>query len=84
MLEVATSWEVVVRGRGEDAMSVASAKDSIEAAKLLYAYDMGKPVESLEVNALNAPKVLIYLPANGREPTEPPLPEKVSAEGSEG
>ena len=50
LVEVATSWEVVVKGHGDDAMPIASAKDSIEAAKVLFAYDMGKPIESFEVN----------------------------------
>ena len=50
LVEVATSWKVVVRGRGENAIDVASAADSVKAAELLYAYDMGKPVDSLEVS----------------------------------
>ena len=50
LLEVATSWKVKIRGRGEDAVEVASAQDSIEAAKILFGYDMGKPTESVEVN----------------------------------
>lgn len=32
-------------------MPFADAKDSIEAAKLLLAYDMGKPTESLEIES---------------------------------
>lgn len=68
LVEVATSWEVVVKGHGDDAMPVASAKDSIEAAKVLFAYDMGKPVESMEVKDVGSSKVMIYLPANGRDP----------------
>jgi hypothetical protein len=51
LFEVATEWEVKVKGRGEQAFEVASAADSIEAAKLLMAYDMGKPTESLEVES---------------------------------
>lgn len=51
LFEVATSWTVKIRGRGEDAIEVADAKDSIEAAKLLMAYDMGKPVEQIEVES---------------------------------
>ena len=71
---------------GDDAMPVASAKDSIEAAKVLFAYDMGKPVESVEVNSVNVPKVLIYLPANGRDPVEEDPPAEAQAEtpGSQG
>lgn len=86
LVEVATSWEVVVKGHGDDAMPVASAKDSIEAAKVLFAYDMGKPVESVEVNSVNVPKVLIYLPANGRDPVEEDPPAEAQAEtpGSQG
>ena len=49
LIEIATSYEVVIKGRGEDAIPLASAKDSIEAAKVLYAYDMGKPVETKEI-----------------------------------
>jgi hypothetical protein len=48
---VATSWEVKVKGHGEDAIDVADAKDSIEAAKLLLSYDMGKPTESIEIES---------------------------------
>jgi hypothetical protein len=81
LIEVATSWQVIVKGHGENAIEVASAKDSIEAAKVLYAYDMGKPVESLEVNAVNVPKVLIYLPANGREPQRTQQDEQEPAQG---
>ena len=50
LLEVATSWKVKVRGRGEESFEVASAQDSIEATKILFGYDMGKPTESVEVN----------------------------------
>jgi hypothetical protein len=81
LIEVATSWQVVVKGHGEKAIEVASAKDSIEAAKVLYAYDMGKPVESLEVKDVNVPKVLIYLPSNGREPRVKPEDAQAPAQG---
>lgn len=80
LIEVATSWEVVVKGRGDDAIPVASAKDSIEAAKVLWAYDMGKPVESLEVSNTDGPKVLIYLPSNGRDDKDPEKPEEKHAD----
>jgi hypothetical protein len=83
LIEVATSWQVVIKGHGENAIEVASAKDSIEAAKVLYAYDMGKPVESIELNSVNAPKVLIYLPSNGREPPKPPPPVEAPDQGDE-
>lgn len=53
LYEVATSWDVKVKGHGEDAISVADAKDSIEAAKLLLSYDMGKPTESIEIESPN-------------------------------
>ena len=75
LLEIATSWEVVIKGRGDDAIPVASAKDSIEAAKLLYAYDMGKPVEALEVSNPDGslgPRVMAYIPSNGRVPGREP------------
>lgn len=68
LLEVATSYEVIVKGRGDDAMPMASAKDSIEAARLLMAYDMGKPVESIEVTQSDSPKVLTCLPLKGSVP----------------
>ena len=61
LIEIATSYEVIVKGR-EDPVPLASAKDSIEAAKVLYAYDMGKPIESHEVTTNSGPKVLFYLP----------------------
>jgi hypothetical protein len=40
LIEVATRWNVIVLGRD---MEVASARDSVEAAKLLLSYDVGKP-----------------------------------------
>jgi hypothetical protein len=40
LYEVATSWEI--KQFGED-IKVASGRDSVEAAKILYAYDMGQP-----------------------------------------
>jgi hypothetical protein len=51
LIEVATSWRVQVRGRGETAFEVASAADSLKAAEILYAYDMGRPTESMEVTS---------------------------------
>lgn len=42
LIEVATRWEVIVLGRN---MEVASGRDSVEAAKLVMAYDLGKPRE---------------------------------------
>jgi hypothetical protein len=51
LYEVATSWDVKVKGHGEDAIPVADAKDSIDAAKLLLSYDMGKPTESIEIES---------------------------------
>lgn len=51
MLEVATSWEVRVVGKDSNGelLKVASGKDSVEAAKLLMAYDMGKPPNPVEI-----------------------------------
>lgn len=45
LLEVAKAWEVRVIGRDGDGelLKVASARDSVEAAKVLFGYDMGKP-----------------------------------------
>lgn len=40
LIEVATRWNVIVFGRN---MEVASGRDSVEAAKLLLSYDVGKP-----------------------------------------
>jgi hypothetical protein len=72
LFELATSYEVIVKGRGEDAIPLADAKDSIEAAKLLLAYDMGKPTESIEVESPNGtmspPSIEVVLT---RTPTEP-------------
>lgn len=48
LIEVATSWKVLVFGKD---LEVASARDAVEAAKLLMAYDMGKPVNSVEVTS---------------------------------
>lgn len=86
LIEVATSYEVVVKGRGEDAIPLASAKDSIEAAKVLYAYDMGKPVESIEVKNPDGPRVLFYLPTKDGQPSAlaaaPEQPPTGSDDGS--
>ena len=83
LIEIATSYEVIVKGR-EDPIPLASAKDSIEAAKILYAYDMGKPIESHEVTTNNGPKVLFYLPmkdgAKAIEPAPPGAPDASSVE----
>ena len=43
LIEVASSWQVVVKGQGENAIPVASAKDSVAAAEVLWKYDMGRP-----------------------------------------
>jgi hypothetical protein len=51
LIEVATSWKVQIRGRGEESFEVASAADSLKAAEILYAYDMGRPTESVEVTS---------------------------------
>lgn len=85
LVEVATSYEVVLKGRS-DPIELASAKDSIEAARLLYAYDMGKPVESLEVSNTDGPRVLIYIPDNGRDskPAQPPQEATADDGGSAG
>jgi hypothetical protein len=50
LLSIATSWEVKTKGAGESAIQVADAKNAIEAAKLLLGYDMGKPVEAVELS----------------------------------
>jgi len=51
LFELATSYSVVMKGHGENALELASGKDSIEAAKLLMQYDMGKPVEAIELTS---------------------------------
>lgn len=80
LIEIATSYEVVVKGHGESAIPMASAKDSIAAAAILYAYDMGKPVESHEVTTNDGPKILFYLPVkDGATPATP-----VSDDGDHG
>ena len=43
LYEVATKWQVIVVGHGDEPLEVASARDSVEAAKLLLAYDVGVP-----------------------------------------
>lgn len=43
LYEVATKWEVLVVGHGDEPLEVASARDSVEAAKLILAYDLGTP-----------------------------------------
>jgi hypothetical protein len=48
LFEVATSWQIQQRGRDYE---VASARDAVEAAKLLLAYDMGQPVKGQTVQA---------------------------------
>lgn len=40
LIEVATKWEIVHLGKN---YAVASGRDAVEAAKLLYAYDLGTP-----------------------------------------
>lgn len=52
ILDIATSWDVIVVGRGADgeAIKVASGRDAVAAAKLLFEYDMGKPTASVEVS----------------------------------
>jgi hypothetical protein len=40
LIDVATHWEIQVRGKD---YKVASARDSVAAAALLYQYDMGRP-----------------------------------------
>jgi len=48
LIEVATSWEVRVVGKDGDGelLKVASARDAVEAAKILFAYDMGAPAKN--------------------------------------
>lgn len=45
LLEVATRWQVLVFGRN---LEVASGRDSVEAAKVLFSYVIGKPVSPEE------------------------------------
>ena len=51
LIDVATKWEVRVIGRDSDGelLKVASARDAVEAAKLLMTYDMGKPSGELDI-----------------------------------
>jgi hypothetical protein len=49
LLEVATRWQVLVLGRN---LEVASARDSVDAAKLLFSYDLCKPPGSEEESML--------------------------------
>lgn len=45
LIEVATSWEIIVKGRSTsgDPIEVASGRDSVEAAKIILGYDVGLP-----------------------------------------
>lgn len=45
LIEIATSWDVRIVGKGSDGelLKVASGRDAVEAAKLLLGYDMGSP-----------------------------------------
>jgi hypothetical protein len=45
LIEVATKWDVKIVGGSADGevLKVASAGDSVAAARLLYSYDIGKP-----------------------------------------
>jgi hypothetical protein len=54
LLEIATRWEVRVVGRDSDGelLKVASGNDSVNAAKLLFSYDVGKPQAAEEERAL--------------------------------
>lgn len=47
------------------------AKDANRAGEILMAYDMGKPIESMEVKTTDGPRVIFHLPANGRKYTPP-------------
>jgi len=47
LFEIATSWKILHFGENLD---VASGRDAVEAAKLLFGYDMGKPAQSVEVS----------------------------------
>ena len=53
LIEVATSWTVKIKGRGEAAFEVADAKDSVAAAELLWKYDMGEAPKPVEVSGPN-------------------------------
>ena len=50
LVEIATKWEVIVKGRdGEgNPIEVASGRDAVEAAKLIFSYDFGRPREEPE------------------------------------
>lgn len=55
LVEIATSWEIRISGRGADGepIEVASGRDAVEAAKLLLAYDLGKPPESRDLESMS-------------------------------
>lgn len=57
------------------------AKDANEAVKVMWAYDMGKPVEAIEVTETNRPRVLFYLPAKGSKPQASAQPDDVKKDG---
>ena len=52
LIEVATKWEVIVKGSGDEPMPVASARDSVEAAKLLWSYALGRAGKAPEESQL--------------------------------
>ena len=45
LIEAASKWEVIVVGKGSDGelLKVASARDSVKAAEVLWSYALGKP-----------------------------------------
>src|SRR5512136_2684731 len=54
LIEIATSWEVKIIGKDGDGevLKVASGRDAVEAAKVLFGYDMGamkRPESPLEI-----------------------------------
>ncbi len=76
---------LIYRGmrRGETGLpdTTITAKDANIAASLVFAYDMGKPIESLEVTSNTGPKVMFYLPAKGgKDPAEMPAPPPMERE----
>lgn len=44
LIEVGTSWEVIVVGHGDEPLKVASGRDSVKACEVLWSYALGKPM----------------------------------------
>ena len=64
LIEVARSYEVIVKGHSDKPMPLASAKDSVAAAELLWSYALGKPPKAPEEGDIDRADHLLKVEAN--------------------